>query len=68
MIRPALEKGLAEMGMSLSEECIQSFELFAEELKKWNRKVNLTSICKDVDIAIKHIHGFARFCRMRQRW
>ncbi len=43
------------MGMSLSEECIQSFELFAEELKKWNRKVNLTSIHKDVDIAIKHI-------------
>jgi 16S rRNA (guanine527-N7)-methyltransferase len=55
VIRPALEKGLAEMGMSLSEECIQSFELFAEELKKWNRKVNLTSICKDVDIAVKHI-------------
>lgn len=55
MISPALEQGLAEMGMSLSEECIQSFELFAEELKKWNRKVNLTSIHKDVDIAIKHI-------------
>jgi 16S rRNA (guanine527-N7)-methyltransferase len=55
VIRPALEKGLEEMGMSLSEECIQSFELFAEELKKWNRKVNLTSICKDADIAIKHI-------------
>lgn len=55
MIRPALEKGLAEMGMSLCEEHIRSFELFADELKKWNRKVNLTSICKDVDIAIKHI-------------
>jgi 16S rRNA (guanine527-N7)-methyltransferase len=55
VIRPALEKGLAEMGMSLSEEQINSFELFAAELKKWNRKVNLTSICKDVDIAIKHI-------------
>ena len=55
MIRPALEKGLAEMGMSLSEERMHSFELFAAELKKWNRKVNLTSICKDADIAIKHI-------------
>ena len=43
------------MGMSLSEEQINSFELFAAELKKWNRKVNLTSICKDVDIAVKHI-------------
>ena len=55
MIRPALEKGLAEMGMCLSEECLASFELFADELKKWNRKVNLTSICKDTDIAVKHI-------------
>jgi len=43
------------MGMSLSEERMHSFELFAAELKKWNRKVNLTSICKDADIAIKHI-------------
>lgn len=55
MIRPALEQGLAEMGMDLPEECYQAFELFAAELKKWNRKVNLTSICQDVDIAIKHI-------------
>jgi 16S rRNA (guanine527-N7)-methyltransferase len=55
VIRPALELGLAETGLCLSEEQILSFELFAEELKKWNRKVNLTSICKDADIAIKHI-------------
>jgi 16S rRNA (guanine527-N7)-methyltransferase len=55
MIRPALEEGLAVMGMVLPEEGIQAFELFAAELKKWNRKVNLTSICKDADIAIKHI-------------
>jgi 16S rRNA (guanine527-N7)-methyltransferase len=55
VIRPALEKGLAEMGMNLSEEHFNSFELFSAELKKWNCKVNLTSISKDVDIAIKHI-------------
>jgi len=55
VIRPALEKGLGETGMCLSEEHIHSFELFADELKKWNRKVNLTSICKDEDIAVKHI-------------
>jgi 16S rRNA (guanine527-N7)-methyltransferase len=55
VIRPALEKGLAEMGMNLSEEHFNSFELFSAELKKWNCKVNLTSISKDADIAIKHI-------------
>jgi len=55
VIRPALEKGLLEMGLSLTEEQIASFELFAAELKKWNCKFNLTSICKDIDIAVKHI-------------
>jgi len=55
VIRPALEKGLTEMGLNLPEEQIHSFELFAAELKKWNNKVNLTSICKDADIAVKHI-------------
>jgi 16S rRNA (guanine527-N7)-methyltransferase len=55
VIRPALENGLAEMGLSLNEEGFHSFELFSAELKKWNRKINLTTICKDVDIAVKHI-------------
>jgi len=55
MIRPALEQGLLEMGLQLSEEQIRLFELFSDELKKWNRKINLTSICKDADIAVKHI-------------
>ncbi|MBK5273899.1 MAG: 16S rRNA (guanine(527)-N(7))-methyltransferase RsmG [Desulfuromonadales bacterium] len=55
MIRPALEQGLAEIGLHLPEECLQSFDRFAEELKKWNKKVNLTAICNDTDIAVKHI-------------
>jgi 16S rRNA (guanine527-N7)-methyltransferase len=55
MIRPDLEKGLLEMNMSLSDDCIQSFERFANELIKWNRKMNLTAICKDSDIAVKHM-------------
>jgi 16S rRNA (guanine527-N7)-methyltransferase len=55
MIRQVLEKGLAETDLTLSDESIRSFELFAGELKKWNRKVNLTAICKDEDIAVKHL-------------
>jgi 16S rRNA (guanine527-N7)-methyltransferase len=55
VIRPDLEKGLAEIGVVLSLEMLDSFELFASELKKWNQKINLTSICNDVDIAIKHM-------------
>lgn len=43
------------MGLSLSETEKHSFELYAAELKKWNAKVNLTSIIKDKEIAIKHL-------------
>jgi 16S rRNA (guanine527-N7)-methyltransferase len=55
MIRPDLEKALLEMNFSLSDESFQLFELFAIELKKWNSKINLTAICNDSDIAIKHV-------------
>jgi len=55
MIRPDLEKGLLEMQLSLSDDCIRAFEQFATELKKWNRKINLTAICKDPEIAVKHV-------------
>jgi 16S rRNA (guanine527-N7)-methyltransferase len=42
------------LGMQLSKHEIEAFECYATELKKWNSKVNLTSITKDKDIAIKH--------------
>lgn len=42
------------MGLSLSPHEINSFVLYASELKKWNSKVNLTAITKDKEIAIKH--------------
>jgi 16S rRNA (guanine527-N7)-methyltransferase len=42
------------MQLSLSTHEIDSFEIYAAELKKWNSKVNLTAITKDKEIAIKH--------------
>lgn len=42
------------MGLQLSAVEIDSFELYAAELKKWNIKVNLTAITKDKEIAVKH--------------
>ncbi|MDD2335843.1 MAG: 16S rRNA (guanine(527)-N(7))-methyltransferase RsmG [Geobacteraceae bacterium] len=33
---------------------ISLFDVFAEELKKWNRKINLTAIKNDQEIVIKH--------------
>ena len=43
------------MRLDMPEEQIKSFELFAMELKKWNRKINLTAITDDNEIAVKHI-------------
>lgn len=42
------------MGLPLSDHEIESLEVYADELKKWNKKVNLTAITKDSEIAIKH--------------
>lgn len=50
-----LKKGGAELGVQLDGAQLESLNLFAEELKKWNRKINLTAITGDEDIALKHL-------------
>lgn len=55
MIRQTLEKGVLQMGLSVSEENLLAFELFAGELRKWNRTINLTAIKREDEIAVKHI-------------
>lgn len=55
MIRQTLEQGMEEMGLAVSEQTIRAFELFSAELKKWNRRINLTAITADDEIAVKHI-------------
>jgi 16S rRNA (guanine527-N7)-methyltransferase len=58
------------MHLSLSAHEIHSFEVYADELKKWNSKVNLTAITKDKEIAIKHFIdslSIARFIKTGDR-
>ena len=50
-----LKTGAAQLGISLTSEQLASLNLFAEELKKWNRKINLTAIADDEGIAVKHL-------------
>jgi 16S rRNA (guanine527-N7)-methyltransferase len=47
--------GARELGVSLTSAQLASLNLFAEELKKWNRKINLTAIADDEGIAVKHL-------------
>lgn len=49
-----LISGAKELGVSLTGGQLAALDLFAEELKKWNRKINLTAIADDEGIAVKH--------------
>lgn len=49
-----LRRCAAEFEIELSDRQVSLFNVFAEELKKWNRKINLTAIKDDREIVIKH--------------
>ncbi len=49
-----LTTGAEEFGIHLSKEQVELFFLYLSELKKWNRKINLTAIREDRDIVVKH--------------
>jgi 16S rRNA (guanine527-N7)-methyltransferase len=49
-----LASGLTELGVGLTTAEMGKFNLLATELKKWGRKINLTTIKEDEEIAVKH--------------
>jgi 16S rRNA (guanine527-N7)-methyltransferase len=49
-----LERGAEELGIVLEPLHLEQFSIFAHELRKWNSKINLTTITRIEDIAIKH--------------
>jgi len=49
-----LWKGARELGVELSEDKVKAFEFFLEELMRWNRKMNLTSVRSPFEIVVKH--------------
>ena len=53
--RELLQNGTKELGLSLTIEQINSVFIYLAELKKWNRKINLTAIKDEADIIIKHV-------------
>ena len=46
--------GAEEIGITLTAPVVESYLFYIEELKKWNRKINLTSLTTDREIAVKH--------------
>jgi len=49
-----LLNGGREFGIELDRKKIERFKIYKELLISWNKKINLTSIIEDNDIAIKH--------------
>ncbi len=49
-----LQKGIAAFGGALTPEQIWQFADYSSLLKEWNEKMNLTAICDDDGIAVKH--------------
>ena len=53
--RVLLITGAKELGIDLSVEQVNSLFIYMAELKKWNRKINLTAIRDERDMIIKHV-------------
>ena len=49
-----LISGAKALDLALTGEQLARLDLFAEELKKWSRKINITAITDDEGIAVKH--------------
>jgi 16S rRNA (guanine527-N7)-methyltransferase len=49
-----LSRCAEELKLALPDEQLSSFLVLMAELRKWNRKFNLTSIKKEADITLKH--------------
>lgn len=49
-----LKNGSAELGVPLNEEQINQLKEYSRLLTEWNEKINLTAICDEEGIAVKH--------------
>ncbi len=52
--RDLLISGASQLEVSLTSEQLNAFLTYSAELRKWNRKINLTSITNERDIVVKH--------------
>ena len=49
-----MKKWSQEIGISLETDHIRQFMIYLEQLRIWNRSVNLTSVTLDEEVIIKH--------------
>lgn len=49
-------QALGQVGIQLSDQQIQQFQIYFEELVEWNQKVNLTAITEQNEVYLKHFY------------
>ncbi len=54
MNQTLLENGISALGGRLTQTQIAQFAAYSALLKEWNQKMNLTAICDDDGISVKH--------------
>ena len=53
-MKDILTKGFSDLNIPASDEQKDTLVLYARLLQEWNEKINLTAICDDEGIAVKH--------------
>ena len=46
-MKELLKDGFSELGINVSDDKIEKLIIYAELLKNWNEKMNLTAVCDD---------------------
>ena len=49
-----MKNGFSELGIEASDESVEKLIKYADFLKEWNNRMNLTAVCDDFGIATKH--------------
>lgn len=52
--RGLLRKGASELGVALSEGKLNQFEIYLDQLKQWNQRVNLIGPASEQEIVVRH--------------
>lgn len=58
-----LVEGAALLNVTLDAKTAEKFVRYKDELKAWNKKINLTAIESDADIVVKHFLDSLTLCR-----
>ncbi len=53
-MREILRNGFEKLNITFTEDTLEKLEIYAELLREWNEKINLTAITEPEEIAVKH--------------